>query len=276
MNVGGGIAVTGYPSNSSTYPWSITFTYQIPGGTAPGNYPVTVTTAWGQSNPITFTVTVPPALQFSVQYVSYIPVDHVTAPTPCLLGLYGVGKIYMGHGFRNTYRTQESITLVPAGQLANNFFPDTGQTRNYGPNSPSFGSTLSLADEDGIRYDCSLWNDVGMASPAGFQYSIGSPGSNQEAVTFTGSAGNPLELPSALGPISWTVTTLVDARNRQAPKATVVALHTCYPAHQVKVNGQIVYSYIPLQNDIVYITNCLTGVYPPVSGQAGPVTVPSQ
>jgi len=56
VNIAGGITVTGYTYDTSSYPWLITITYQIPSGTSPGNYGVTVLTAWGQSNPVTLTV----------------------------------------------------------------------------------------------------------------------------------------------------------------------------------------------------------------------------
>jgi hypothetical protein len=45
-----------YTYDTSSYPWTITFTYQIPSGTIPGTYGVTVLTAWGQSNSLAFQV----------------------------------------------------------------------------------------------------------------------------------------------------------------------------------------------------------------------------
>lgn len=33
--------------------------------------------------------------------------------------------------------------------------------------------------------------------------------------------------------------------------------HTCYPAHQVKVNGRVVYLYTPGSNEPTFIFECL-------------------
>jgi len=366
-----GVTITGYTFLTSAYPWQISFNYTIPANTATGGHNVTVSTVWGTSNPLTFTVYDPtPAItsispdpwvmasttnftisgsgfgsspslsvsgsrasatitsasdtqiaaslswffggspgtasvvvtsngyggntfqqapqggstnqtsrsvqvvsQFTVEYVSYIPVDHVSGPTTCTYNFVVTSKIYMGDGGRGTYRTKESVVIVPDGHVAFNFFPDTGFTRNYGFLSPVNGTSLTSSDEDGVSDDCYLWNKQGHASTGGFSHSEGYQ-THQATVQFSGSAGNPLESLSNWAPITWNLTTTVNVQTPSNPTAAVNYLHTCYPAHQVKVNSQIVYSYMPLQNDITYITGCLSQVYPLVSGQTSPQAVP--
>jgi hypothetical protein len=132
---------------------------------------------------------------FNVAYSSYIPVDHIDGPSGCP-GDPGVRLIYMGDANRGTYRTTESIQITPDSRQSSGFFQDTGQTRNYGAGSPANGSTLSSLDEDGIQYDCHLWNDAAKATPA-FSHDESYPSATEGQSHFTGSAANPLENPAA-------------------------------------------------------------------------------
>jgi hypothetical protein len=68
---------------------------------------------------------------------------------------------------------------------------------------------------------------------------------------------------------------VLDTTNSQAPTAFVNYSHTCYPAHQVKVNGIVIYSYQPLRNDPDYLFECLTLHNGTVTGHTSPVTVPT-
>jgi hypothetical protein len=160
----------------------------------------------------------------------------------------------MGDANRNTYRDTESVLVVPDIQQVSGFFPNTGQSRNYSVGSPANGSTLSAADEDGIPNDCRLWNQSGTASPSGFTYDASYPVAHQGQVHFSGSASNPLEPPA---PINWDMRTVINTPNPAAPTAIVNYNHTCFPAHQIKVNGTIVYLYTPPRNDTTYIFGCL-------------------
>jgi hypothetical protein len=63
--------------------------------------------------------------------------------------------------------------------------------------------------------------------------------------------------------------------NRQLPTATVSYNHACFPAHQVIVNGTMVYSYHPPREDPTYIAGCLFLHQNMTAGQTNPVTVPS-
>ncbi len=213
------------------------------------------------------------SLGFTVGYNAYIDVDHITGPSGCTWsGGLSTNYIYMGDGNRGTYRAAEQIQVVPDAQQGSGFFQDTGQTRNYGVGSPANGSTLSSRDEDGIPNDCYVWNNAGKAVP-NFSYDVSFPNAHQGQVHYTGSVSNPLE--SQLATIQWDMRTVIDATNPQAPKAYVNYTHTCYPAHQIKVNGAIVYSYFPVREDPNYIFNCLSLHTGTVTGQTQPTPVPT-
>jgi hypothetical protein len=88
-------------------------------------------------------------------------------------------------------------------------------------------------------------------------------------VNFVGSAKDPLE-PQTLSPsISWNLTVTINESNPAAPTAQVYGTHTCYPAHNVKVNGTVVYDsqanyHMPAYNNVAYLAGCLSGMISPV------------
>ena len=215
---------------------------------------------------------------FTIGYSAFIDVDNVMSGSSCSWigpGRAGqpIGLIYIGDANRGTYRAAEQIQVIPDLQQSSNFFQGTGESRNYGKNSPANGSTLSSLDEDNIRYDCYLWNDAGHIDQP-FSYNVTYPAAHQSTVQEQGSAYNPLE--SSLATIQWNMYTLVDDTNPSSPTAAVNYNHTCFPAHQIKVNGTVVYSYHPPREDATYIGGCLLlhqGMIGPL--QTNPVTVPS-
>jgi hypothetical protein len=225
--------------------------------------------------------------RFSIQYASYIPVDHIDAPTACYAVTGGNArdlpfyKLYKGDANRSTYRTTQSMFVIPNTKTSNNFQANTGPTRNYSLGSPVNGSTLDTtpsttdiyngsyhgADEDNVEGDCWLWNDRGQASTSTLQgNSVTYPSNTQASVNLYGTATDPLE-PSAFGSgIKWNITALLDSSSSSTPNLQLSYTHTCYPAHIVKVNGQIVYEYKPLHNALWYLFGCLTDVIPEISG----------
>jgi hypothetical protein len=205
--------------------------------------------------------------------------------------------LYKGDAYRGTARVQQAWIVVPGAQHSYNFWANTGQTRNYAPPSPqgpkdangnnTLLSTLipgddpygefsySGADEDMQPSDCFVWNAAGHASTANMQFS-GSPVFSPPVATvpFGGTAADPLELASP--PIYWNMKVVINESNPAAPTAYVVASHTCYPAHIVKVNGTVIYNFQPVGNDIVTIGNCLIVTYPLITAQGPTVQVSTQ
>jgi hypothetical protein len=226
-----------------------------------------------------------------VQYSAYIPVDQVSGPTACTNHLpYGL-LLYEGDAFRRTYRTTESLLVVPGPQKYSNVFARGGPTRNYQvPSSPANGFFANLsstptgdpwrdpysgADEDNVQYDCHLWNNKDEASNAGMRGVNVTFGNPVTQVNLFGQGSNPLESPSAA--IKWNLVISLDTTDPANPKAWVSgSTETCYPAHVVKVNGTVVYQYVPCNNcnNVLYLAACLTGSGSPVS-PSSPTSVPA-
>jgi hypothetical protein len=191
---------------------------------------------------------------FTVGYNAYIAVDHITAATSCTWAGLQVPYIYMGDAYRGTYRAAEQLQVVPDLQQSSNFFNDIGESRNYGKASPANGSTLSSTDEDGIANDCWLWNNA-KKTPQPTTYDVSYPYAHQAQVHYVGSVYNSLE--SSIATITWDMRTVLDTTNPSSPTAYVNYNHTCYPAHQIKVNGAVIYSYIPPDDSSNYLFTCL-------------------
>jgi hypothetical protein len=51
--------------------------------------------------------------------------------------------------------------------------------------------------------------------------------------------------------------------------------HTCFPAHQIKVNGQIIYAYSPPSTDPLYVFGCLVQHINKLVGVSPTKTVPA-
>ena len=191
---------------------------------------------------------------FNVGYNAYIAVDHITAATSCTWAGQQVPYIYIGDANRGTYRAVEQLQVIPDLQQSSNFFNDIGESRNYGNGSPANGSTLSSTDEDGIANDCWLWNNA-KKTPQPTSYDVSYPYAHQAQVHYVGSVYNSLE--SSIATITWDMRTVLDTTNPQSPTAYVNYNHTCYPAHQIKVNGAVIYSYIPPDDSPNYLLTCL-------------------
>lgn len=219
---------------------------------------------------------------------AYIPVDHIPGPRPCTNYTFEdhrqIPMLYKGDAFRGTYRTNQSILLFTDARGVSDFLPNTGPTRNYGFDSPTTGNTLSSypltsdiyygpyfgADEDGIPDDCYHWNKSGKAETGFMQdYGVQFPGFPNVIVNLHGLGQDPLE--PRIGGIQWDMN--VEITNNSA---VVHYDHTCYPAHQVKVNGTVVYSYLPSHNNTAYLVGCLTNLLPRVVGETlVPTLVPA-
>jgi hypothetical protein len=137
-----------------------------------------------------------------------------------------------------------------------------------------FNGPYSGADEDGVPNDCLFWNANGHANTSAMLGHSVTFVSSTSSVNLYGFGANPLEnsFGGTVG-ISWNMTVNIDSSKNTA---FVNYTHTCYPAHIVKVNGTVVYSYDRPSNDTPYITGCLglSGLSRR-SGASAAVTVPS-
>jgi hypothetical protein len=234
--------------------------------------------------------------RFTISYASYIPVDNIHGPWPCFLSV-GVGlpipilRLYEGDANRGTYRTQQAIFVVPDKQYDDNFFANTGPTRNYGYGSPANGSTLSSyptspdiyngpyagADEDNVQYDCYFWNDKGQATTATMQNrNVTFPDSHHAVITLSGLGQNPLEF--QLGGIQWNATITLDTTDPNNPTAQATISHTCYPAHIITVNGKNLLDDQPTYNNAAYLLGCLLQLpgFPQKTTTTSAIVVPNK
>ena len=92
--------------------------------------------------------------------------------------------------------------------------------------------------------------------------------------TCSGVAGDPVvPLADYVAPIRWSFAVTIDSTNPSAVTATITGTHTCYPAHEVYVNGQTLWLYGPggrpgpgnpstavvsQDSDTNFLFNCLT------------------
>jgi len=184
-------------------------------------------------------------------------------------------KTYKGDASRGTYRTTESLLVVPDAQKYGSLFARGGPTRNYQiPSSPASGLLANLsstptgdpwngpyvgADEDGIQYDCSLWNDRGEADNSVMR-GVGVTFENPiTQVNLYGLGQDPLEPKlGGVNGIKWNLIISLDTTDPANPKAWVSGgTATCYPAHIVKVNGTKVFEQLPAYNNTAYLVGCL-------------------
>lgn len=96
----------------------------------------------------------PTTAHYKIDDASYIAVDHLSGPTPCITYQYGYPVayplIYKGDAFRGSalfgsgYRTQQSLIAIPGAAHSTNPFQNTGATRNYSLGSPANGPNANL------------------------------------------------------------------------------------------------------------------------------------
>jgi len=113
---------------------------------------------------------------------------------------------------------------------------------------------------------------MGQATP-NFSHDESYPSAHQGQSHFVGSSSNPLENQTAT--ITWDMRTVLDTANPQSPTAYVNYNHTCYPAHQIKVNGVVIHSYIPPDNSPSCLFTCLVSHDYMRTGVSPTVTVPT-
>ena len=209
---------------------------------------------------------------FNVRYSAYIPVDHVTAGDGCSYQGNNASYTYIGDAGRGTARATAYITQIPDKQQSSGYGAYDGQTRQYGYGSPANGSTLSSADEDNVAGDCYHFNAAQTGTPSASHDETYSSGQGQEHMT--GNASNPFE---PAGAIHWDFRVVFNTSNPSSPTAYVNYNFTCYPSHQVFVNGQSIELYTPPYDNSAYVAACLTQApgFGATTGQTNPVAVPT-
>jgi hypothetical protein len=118
-----------------------------------------------------------------------------------------------------------------------------------------------------------IWNKSGYAGETiTNNHNVSDSVPYESQITLNGSASNPLENP--LAAIAWNML-VAPIGYPNSPSVTVNYQHTCYPAHIIKVNGTVVYSYQPPRNDPGYLFQCLVLGVGGISGSTAAIPVPS-
>ena len=228
----------------------------------------------------------PPILpsQVSVLYQSYIPPTLISGP-PDANCPAAISYDYEGDertapnpsGF-GSYRTMQATTLTPSapnGSLPGSTVWDTGPTIQFDTDVESIlipaGNTTNgviPAKAYDVLRDCHWRNNVGQANPSTVSLSDGINSGGSDTVDMTGYARNPLVIPQAAsGPITWSFNVTVTPENKPFSGGGVNGInyvhysipyrHTCYPAHELDMNGSNIYKYSPSSNSLPYVTSCL-------------------
>lgn len=228
-------------------------------------------------------------VSWNIMYSAYIPADHIQGPTSCNNYYYGGDKtklykgdgnadigdgwpiqsarVYSTFGFRGSFVNSQQN--APSWQGP--FYPSVGQSRNYGWLSPSNGSTLTSADEDGVSEDCLKWHQSGYGSTSSMSGDLTVSGATQQngSARFFGTAANPLE--SSLARISWDMRVNVNGDNPTNARVTTINYnHSCFPAHVVKVQRFTTYYWGPPRSDTTYVFGCLVLQQGKIEGQSSP------
>lgn len=161
------------------------------------------------------------------------------------LGIGGLTSVYPANAppVESTGWTYQFSSAV----LQNNQIPPTAYNLDY------LGDCSSL----GI-------NELGHQSTSGFiSPGVIYNGTSSTQTTFEGSATDPL--PVFAFPISWDVPLTLTEPSSTDLHVSGSLNSTCYPAHEVSVGGVDLNNggtYMPGQNNLPYITGCLSGTIP--------------
>ena len=226
----------------------------------------------------------PPASdEYEVTYEAFIPQDHLASPvsscayagkpgSPSLPRVISVPYLYEGDTpvvpnlFSEGFRIKQTYYVYPVAGYAYNYSIVPGETFEFGYRSPYNGSYLSAADQDNKANDCYLFNDAAFTNTnntlAGVTF-----GAESLSEAISGRINNPLESNTAYG-IGWDLTISVKQTSSSTAQVGVSGSITCYPSHEVFVNGAPVAYYPAPQNPTSgFLLACLGGgLTYPISG----------
>ena len=224
----------------------------------------------------------------TVLYNAYIPPDWIYGPYPEIGGDNCEPQyIYLGDNRRgpdpsggSSFRVMQMAALTPGGPTGSTplgSFPLAGI-------SDQFDSDVTkIIGADGLipvqafdkLHDCHWLNNKGQASTANMQVPNGVLSGGSETLSLTGRGGNPLSHPQPSPPITWNYNITVTPEYRFDSGQTFYLKYsipwnvTCFPAHELDINGSNVMTYVPPDTSPGFIFNCLTN---PFSHKTGTTT----
>ena len=199
--------------------------------------------------------------KFSVAFQAFIPPDWIPGPpnSTCL------GSVYLGdnRGLNpsiGSYRALQQI-VVGVGGLTPTLpgFQDTGWTYRFAPNAIVNG-VIPPSSFDETLGDCSLLDAQGHASTATMQAPSVSYSGGATNVTMNGTTTNPV--PLWAWSIKWMTSLSLTETSPTTLNVTGAEQSTCYPAMELSVGQNDVYSYVPPSNiSFGSIAACLGGFF---------------
>ncbi len=214
---------------------------------------VTVTSSTGSWDFFVDNVRFTPGEEFDISFSSFIPSDHVPGPPQARCGFPPTNRLSFegdNRGFDSaatSFRTRQVVTVVADesvdadGLVGGSDQNLVGETRSYAPDALADG-VIDAADNDGVLGDCVLLHGAATASTSGMQIAVTRVGPERVRARLFGGAGNPLVFGAPA--IDWDFTIEIDVSG-PSPQWTLNGAHDGFPAYEIYINGQTIYTYSP-------------------------------
>ena len=203
---------------------------------------------------------------FDVSYSAFIPHDHVIGPPQARCGF--VQQLYFAgdaRGFSSTatsFRGRQRVSVVTddADGIKDETSPQNlvGESRSYAPDALADGR-IDSADDDAVLGDCHLLHARGTASTSSMHITVTPVSAKVVRVRLFGGTSNPLLISPN---IDWDLTLTIDASSLPT-SWTLTGAHDGFPAHEVYVNGQTLYTYDPGAPPYSFVPH-LIRLFPPL------------
>ena len=200
--------------------------------------------------------------EYKVSFSTFIPTNYLTGPPNafCIVRpqlwppvIHGPQQLVFAgddRGFdpnATSFRTRQTVGVV-SEQSANSSGVGTaaveavGESKAYAPDALAGDNRIDPADDDATLGDCHLLHSRGTASTSNMHVDVTRVNEHQVKAHLYGGAGNPLV--AGAPAIDWDLTLTIDTSGA-TPHWTLTGAHDGFPAYEVYVNGQTLYTYSP-------------------------------
>ena len=193
-------------------------------------------------------------------YQAFIPPDYVNGPPgTCNPNIYsGDNRGLSPTG--GSYRALQQVAVGVNGIVAASTpVQSTGYTYRFSPSVLQNNLIPSSAYNYGYLSQCSSKgiDAYGHASTSGFTTPQVNYNGQNPTIALKGNASDPVPMFSFA--INWNFTLTLTPANLSVTNATGTYNVDCYPAHELSVSNQDVYSWVNPANDIITVAACLAG-----------------
>jgi uncharacterized protein DUF3238 len=200
--------------------------------------------------------------EYKVSFSTFIPTNYLSGPPQsfCIVPpqlwppvIHGPQHLVFAgddRGFdanATSFRTRQTVGLV-SEQSASSSGVGTpaveavGESKAYAPDALAGDDRIDPADDDATLGDCHLLHARGTASTSNMHIDVTRVNGHQVKAHLYGGAGNPLV--AGAPAIDWDLTLTIDTSGA-TPHWTLTGAHDGFPAYEVYVNGQTLYTYSP-------------------------------